>query len=290
MHEVGERRRTLQPGHAPVEGVVAVGGGHASVLGGDGEQVDVGVPGVGCAVILEQVAEGVEGGDGLGGADEDPRVLVDGVGLVGGREGSVDRLGAVAGRVVREGLRGREGDGVGGGGQPVGRGGHLAGGIVAEEVGRAVLADAGGAASGRVIAQGLGAEDGGGAVAVGDGEQPSGGVVRERAGDAVGTRHAGGASVGAAQVGQLEGLRRAKIDKYLQTVDYFEAEATALPEPEEDGTELEAKTAAILSSMLLQMASGCVYETLLIDDWETDDLKKVKKVKRKKPKLNCLHC
>lgn len=45
-----------------------------------------------------------------------------------------------------------------------------------------------------------------------------------------------------------------------------------------DGTELEARTAAILSSMLLQMASGCVYETLLIEDWETDDLKKVKKV------------
>ena len=38
----------------------------------------------------------------------------------------------------------------------------------------------------------------------------------------------------------VEGLRRATIDKYLQTVDYFEAEATALPEPEEDGTELEA--------------------------------------------------
>ncbi len=38
----------------------------------------------------------------------------------------------------------------------------------------------------------------------------------------------------------VEGLRRAKIDKYLQTVDYFEAEATALPEPEEDPTELEA--------------------------------------------------
>ncbi len=38
----------------------------------------------------------------------------------------------------------------------------------------------------------------------------------------------------------VEGLRRAKIDKYLQTVDYFEAEATTLPEPEEDETELEA--------------------------------------------------
>jgi ATP-dependent Lon protease len=38
----------------------------------------------------------------------------------------------------------------------------------------------------------------------------------------------------------VEGLRRAKIDKYLQTVDYFEAEATTLPEPEEDEVELEA--------------------------------------------------
>jgi ATP-dependent Lon protease len=38
----------------------------------------------------------------------------------------------------------------------------------------------------------------------------------------------------------VEGLRRAKIDQYLQTVDYFEAEATTLPEPEEDATELEA--------------------------------------------------
>ncbi len=38
----------------------------------------------------------------------------------------------------------------------------------------------------------------------------------------------------------VEGLRRATIDKYLQTVDYFEAEATTLPEPEDDATELEA--------------------------------------------------
>lgn len=45
-----------------------------------------------------------------------------------------------------------------------------------------------------------------------------------------------------------------------------------------DGTEIEAKTAAMLSGMLLQMASGSVYETLLVEDWETDDLKKVKKV------------
>lgn len=45
-----------------------------------------------------------------------------------------------------------------------------------------------------------------------------------------------------------------------------------------DGTEIEAKTAAILSSMLLQMASGSVYETQLVEDFDTDDLKKVKKV------------
>lgn len=45
-----------------------------------------------------------------------------------------------------------------------------------------------------------------------------------------------------------------------------------------DGTEIEAKTAAMMSSMLLQMASGTVYETMLVEDFETDDLKKVKKV------------
>lgn len=45
-----------------------------------------------------------------------------------------------------------------------------------------------------------------------------------------------------------------------------------------NGVEIEAKTAAILSSMLLQMASGAVYETVLLEDWDTDDLKKVKRV------------
>lgn len=45
-----------------------------------------------------------------------------------------------------------------------------------------------------------------------------------------------------------------------------------------DGTEIEAKTAAMLASMLLQMASGTVYETFLEGDYETEDLKKVKKV------------
>lgn len=38
----------------------------------------------------------------------------------------------------------------------------------------------------------------------------------------------------------VEGLSRATIDRYLQTVDYFEAEASVLPEPVEDTTELEA--------------------------------------------------
>jgi len=38
----------------------------------------------------------------------------------------------------------------------------------------------------------------------------------------------------------VEGLSRATIDRYLQTVDYFEAEASLLPEPVEDATEIEA--------------------------------------------------
>jgi ATP-dependent Lon protease len=38
----------------------------------------------------------------------------------------------------------------------------------------------------------------------------------------------------------VEGLSRATIDRYLQTVDYFEAEASILPEPKEDATEIEA--------------------------------------------------
>jgi ATP-dependent Lon protease len=38
----------------------------------------------------------------------------------------------------------------------------------------------------------------------------------------------------------VEGLSRATIDRYLQTVDYFEAEASILPEPQEDATEIEA--------------------------------------------------
>ncbi|MDB5523787.1 MAG: endopeptidase La [Rhizobium sp.] len=38
----------------------------------------------------------------------------------------------------------------------------------------------------------------------------------------------------------VEGLSRATIDRYLQTVDYFEAEATVLAEPEDDATEVEA--------------------------------------------------
>ena len=38
----------------------------------------------------------------------------------------------------------------------------------------------------------------------------------------------------------VEGLSRATIDRYLQTVEYFEAEASILPEPAEDPTEIEA--------------------------------------------------
>lgn len=45
----------------------------------------------------------------------------------------------------------------------------------------------------------------------------------------------------------------------------------------DDGTVVEAETAAALSSKLLQMASGVLYETYLEEDWDTQDLKKVKK-------------
>ena len=38
----------------------------------------------------------------------------------------------------------------------------------------------------------------------------------------------------------VEGLSRATIDRYLQTQDYFEAEATVLPEPDGDPVEIEA--------------------------------------------------
>ena len=38
----------------------------------------------------------------------------------------------------------------------------------------------------------------------------------------------------------VEGVSRATIDRYLQTQDYFEAEATVLDEPEGDATEIEA--------------------------------------------------
>lgn len=38
----------------------------------------------------------------------------------------------------------------------------------------------------------------------------------------------------------VEGLHRAVIDNYLQTEEYFEAEASILPEPTEDATEIEA--------------------------------------------------
>ena len=71
-------------------------------------------------------------------------------------------------------------------------------------------------------------------------------------------------------------LHRVKLDApHLELIKELERKfIVTLP----DGTEIEAKTAAMLSSMMLQMASGTVYETLLVEDFETDDLKKVKKV------------
>lgn len=44
-----------------------------------------------------------------------------------------------------------------------------------------------------------------------------------------------------------------------------------------NGVEIEAETAAALSSRLLQMASGFLYETFLLEDENTEDFKKVKR-------------
>lgn len=45
-----------------------------------------------------------------------------------------------------------------------------------------------------------------------------------------------------------------------------------------NGAEIEAETAAALSSKLLQMASGVLYETYLDEDLDTGDMRKVKRV------------
>lgn len=45
-----------------------------------------------------------------------------------------------------------------------------------------------------------------------------------------------------------------------------------------DGTVVEAKTAAALSAKLLQIASGVLYDTQLLLDWDTEEMTKVKKV------------
>ncbi|MBS3848244.1 MULTISPECIES: endopeptidase La [Devosia] len=45
----------------------------------------------------------------------------------------------------------------------------------------------------------------------------------------------------------VEGLHRATIDRYLQTEEYFEAEASILPEPEEDAVEIEALSRSALT-------------------------------------------
>ncbi|WP_193335761.1 endopeptidase La [Devosia beringensis] len=45
----------------------------------------------------------------------------------------------------------------------------------------------------------------------------------------------------------VEGLHRATIDRYLQTQDYFEAEASPLPEPAEDPVEIEALSRSALA-------------------------------------------
>jgi hypothetical protein len=46
----------------------------------------------------------------------------------------------------------------------------------------------------------------------------------------------------------------------------------------DDGTVVEAENAAALSAKLLQMASGVLYETQYLEDWDTGDMNKVTKV------------
>lgn len=63
--------------------------------------------------------------------------------------------------------------------------------------------------------------------------------------------------------------------KQLDLIKQMETEfIVTLP----DGSEVEADTAAALSAKLLQMSSGVLYDTQLLKDWETDDMKKVRKV------------
>lgn len=47
-----------------------------------------------------------------------------------------------------------------------------------------------------------------------------------------------------------------------------------------EGRQIESETAAALTGKLQQIASGLLYETYMEGDWETEDMKKVKKVHR----------
>lgn len=47
-----------------------------------------------------------------------------------------------------------------------------------------------------------------------------------------------------------------------------------------EGRQIESETAAALTGKLQQIASGLLYETFMEGDWETEDMKKVKKVHR----------
>lgn len=62
---------------------------------------------------------------------------------------------------------------------------------------------------------------------------------------------------------QLDLYKRMQLDSLVQL---------------DDGSVVEAENAAALSSKLLQMASGVLYETKLVEDWDTDDMVKVSKV------------
>jgi len=65
-------------------------------------------------------------------------------------------------------------------------------------------------------------------------------------------------------------LPKAAMDMYERMVEDCVVEI--------DGRQVEAETAVALSGKLQQIASGVLYETYELGDWETEDVKKVKRV------------
>lgn len=72
-------------------------------------------------------------------------------------------------------------------------------------------------------------------------------------------------------------LHKIQLNAKAQAV-YDEMEQTSIVQLVEGGREIEAETAAALSSKLLQICSGVLYETYLEEDMDTEEMVKVKTV------------